>query len=225
MKSENKMSDTVYFNSRDQYVQWKINKQMLDLIRSVKKVYTEISIVCIGTDRSTGDSFGPLTGHMLSQLMLLDFSLYGTLECPVHALSLPKLMEELSTEQSLIIAVDAGVGDLGMVGSLGLGYGPVRPGSGLGKSLPSIGDISVTGIVAMGGLAPFIMLQNAPLGLVYNMAEKAFFAIQYALRALQLEKKVQMRSETRGHLLHSVKPATAVSLNGDLLSAYKGQIG
>jgi putative sporulation protein YyaC len=219
------MSDTVYFNTREQYVQWKINKQMLDLIRGTQKPYTEICVVCIGTDRSTGDSFGPLTGHMLSQLMLLDFNLYGTLNCPVHALSLPKLMEELNTEQSLIVAVDAGVGDLGMVGSLGLGYGPVRPGSGLGKSLPSVGDISVTGIVAMGGLAPFIMLQNAPLGLVYNMAEKAFFAIQYALRALQLEKRAQMRAQVGGQLLHSVDPATAVSLNGDLLSAYKGQTG
>lgn len=218
------MSDTVYFNTKEQYVQWKINKQMLDLIRSVQKPFTEISVVCIGTDRSTGDSFGPLTGHMLSQLMLLDFNLYGTLESPVHALSLPKLMEEIN-EQSLIVAVDAGVGDLAMVGSLGLGHGPVRPGSGLGKTLPSIGDISVTGIVAMGGLAPFIMLQNAPLGLVYNMAEKAFFAIQYALRALQMEKKAQMRLQLRRQVKLGIDTVAAVSLNGDLMSAYKDQIG
>jgi putative sporulation protein YyaC len=210
------MSNTVYFNAKEQYVQWKLNSAMLELIRGVDKRYSNIVVVCIGTDRSTGDSFGPLTGHMLSQLSLIDFSLYGTLDKPVHALSLPEVMGEIDTDGSLVVAVDAGVGDPGMVGSIGLGYEPVRPGSGLGKTLPSIGDISVTGIVAMGGLAPFIMLQNAPLGMVYCMAEKAFFAIQYALRMIQLESRVGLNG--RG------AKKTAAVKNGPL-SAYTDRFG
>ena len=210
------MSNTVYFNTAEQYVQWKLNSAMLELIRGVNKPYSDIAVVCIGTDRSTGDSFGPLTGHMLSRLSLIDFSLFGTLEKPVHALSLPEVIERLDVGRSLVVAVDAGVGDAGMVGSIGVGYEPVRPGSGLGKTLPSIGDISVTGIVAMGGLAPFIMLQNAPLGMVYRMAEKAFFAIQYALRMVQLERRVQLN--------HSVMNTMAV-VKGDPQSAYTNRNG
>jgi putative sporulation protein YyaC len=188
-----KMSNTIYFNAKEQCVQWKLNNTLLELIHGVEKCYNSISVVCIGTDRSTGDSFGPLTGHMLSRLSLIDFSLYGSLESPVHALSLPEVMSGIDIENTLVVAVDAGMGDANMVGSIGIGYDPVRPGSGLGKTLPSVGDISVTGIVAMGGLAPFIMLQNAPLGMVYCMAEKAFFAIQYALREIQNEKREEIK--------------------------------
>jgi len=187
------MSNTIYFNAKEQCVQWKLNNTLLELIHGVEKCYNSISVVCIGTDRSTGDSFGPLTGHMLSRLSLIDFSLYGSLESPVHALSLPEVMSGIDIENTLVVAVDAGMGDANMVGSIGIGYDPVRPGSGLGKTLPSVGDISVTGIVAMGGLAPFIMLQNAPLGMVYCMAEKAFFAIQYALREIQNEKREEIK--------------------------------
>lgn len=188
------MSNTVYINVKEQCVQWKLNSLLLELIRGVEKRYSGVTVVCIGTDRSTGDSFGPLTGHMLSRLSLIDFSLFGTLECPVHALSLPDVMSSIDTLNTLVVAVDAGVGDPEMVGSIGLCGEPVKPGSGLGKELPSVGDVSVTGIVAMGGIAPFVMLQNAPLGLVYSMAEKTFFAIQYALRVVQLERRIGIRA-------------------------------
>lgn len=181
------MSKTVCFNSNDKYVQWKMNRTLAELIQEIDKLYENIAVICIGTDRSTGDSFGPLTGHMLSRLTLLKFNLYGTLEKPVHALSLPDTLNSIDTEKSLVIAVDAGVGDSNMVGNISMGYDPVKPGSGLGKTLPSVGDISITGIVAMGGLAPFVMLQNAPLGLVYKMAEETFFAIQYALSVVREE--------------------------------------
>lgn len=175
------MPNNQYFDVREPGAQWRMNKALLELLGTVGKPYREITVVCIGTDRSTGDSFGPLVGHMLSRVTFVPFRLCGTLEKPVHALSLPETMEEIDTENSLVLAVDAGVGDARMVGHVAVSDAPVRPGSGLGKELPHVGDISITGIVAMGGVAPFLMLQNAPLGMVYEMAEKTFFAVEYAL--------------------------------------------
>lgn len=188
------MPETKYFNTADRYVQWKMNHALYEMVQGTDKNYDNICVICIGTDRSTGDSFGPLTGHMLSGLSLLEFDLYGTLEHPVHALTLPDVLRGIDIENTLVIAVDAGVGDPDMVGNIGMSFGPVKPGSGLGKTLPDVGDISLTGIVAMGGFAPFVMLQNAPLGLVYNMAERTYFAIQYALSTLQLKRKRQRKS-------------------------------
>lgn len=179
---ERNMANNFYFDIREPGAQWRMNETLLRLIEETKKPCDDIAVICIGTDRSTGDSFGPLTGHMLSRLTLLRFRLYGTLENPVHALSLPDVLGGIDAEKTLVLAVDAGVGSARMVGSVGIADAPVRPGSGLGKELPSVGDVSITGIVAMGGIAPFLMLQNAPLGMVYSMAEKTFFAIQYALR-------------------------------------------
>lgn len=178
-----------YFDTREHLVQWRLNETLYRLVEGIDKPYEDISIVCIGTDRSTGDSFGPLIGHMLSKLTLYDFRLFGTFSDPVHALTLPQTLEKINTRKTLVIAVDACVGSPEYVGYIGLGYEPVRPGSGLGKELPAVGDISVTGIVAMGGISPFVMLQNASLGMVYQMAEKTVFALQYALykHKMQLE--------------------------------------
>lgn len=181
-------NDTIYLSANSRFSQLKLDEAMLSLILGVKKIYSDICVICIGTDRATGDCYGPIIGHMLSKLSLIEIKLYGTLQNPVHALSLETLMQSIDTKQSLIIAIDAGVGDASLVGSIGLSYKPVMPGSGLGKKLPPVGDISVTGIVAMGGLAPFMMLQNAPLGMVYDMSEKTFFALQYALRKVQKSK-------------------------------------
>ncbi len=42
---------------------------------------------------------------------------------------------------------------------------------GVNKDLPSIGDISITGVVNVGGLMEYMVLQNTRLNLVMNMAE------------------------------------------------------
>jgi len=57
----------------------------------------------------------------------------------------------------------------------------------VGKDLPPVGDISVSGIVAFGGFAPYMVLQNTSLGLVYKMAEITSNAIKYVLYKQQLE--------------------------------------
>ena len=44
--------------------------------------------LCIGSDRITGDSLGPLIGHRLTAYRGLGFYVYGTLDDPVHALNL-----------------------------------------------------------------------------------------------------------------------------------------
>lgn len=177
--------ETAYFDTRERFVQWKLDDTLYQLIRGVDKRYEEIVVVCIGTDRSTGDSYGPLTGHLLSRMPNPCFRLFGTFAKPVHALTLPDALTQFDPAHALVIAVDASVGSASYVGFVGMTVGPVRPGSGLGKELPPVGDISITGIAAEGGLAPFMMLQNAPLGMVYNMAEKTFRAIHMALGRLQ----------------------------------------
>ena len=49
-----------------------------------------VLLFCIGTDRSTGDSLGPLIGHKLRDLGQKNerVQVVGTLDCPVHAMNL-----------------------------------------------------------------------------------------------------------------------------------------
>lgn len=131
----------------------------------------ELVVVCIGTDRSTGDSLGPLAGTMLAEKSP-GLSVYGTLDKPVHAANLSESMESIISEHDrpFIVAVDACLGKAENVGYISVKPGPLRPGTGVNKSLPSVGDIHVVGVVNVGGFMEYLVLQNTRLSLVMKMA-------------------------------------------------------
>lgn len=54
----------------------------------------DIIFFCIGTDRSTGDSLGPLVGTQLIKKNLPAERVYGTLDRPVHAINLDETLSE-----------------------------------------------------------------------------------------------------------------------------------
>jgi putative sporulation protein YyaC len=132
-----------------------------------------IAIVCIGTDRSTGDSLGPLVGTMLKEKDVSSFHVYGTLEDPIHAMNLQEKLSMIRSlhENAFIIGIDACLGRLKSVGVITIGEGPVRPGAGVNKDLPPVGDIHITGTVNVSGFMEFFVLQNTRLHLVMNMAK------------------------------------------------------
>jgi len=132
-----------------------------------------IVFVCIGTDRSTGDSLGPLVGTLLTEKKLGSFFVYGTLNDPIHALNLEEKMVEIHEKHNnpFIIGIDACLGRMKSVGVIHLGDGPVRPGSGVKKELPPVGNIHITGIVNISGFMEFLVLQNTRLSLVLDMAK------------------------------------------------------
>lgn len=146
----------------------------------------EIICVCIGTDRSTGDCLGPLVGTLLSKDPLPGLLVYGTLDQPVHALNLQDTLSKIARDhpRSLIIAIDACLGKLTSVGFIQLGLGPLKPGAGVNKSLPEVGQIHITGIVNVSGFMEYFVLQNTRLSLVMKMAEVISAAIKKACSKL-----------------------------------------
>lgn len=133
----------------------------------------DILIVCIGTDRSTGDALGPIVGSRLRQLGFSEDILFGTLDDPVHAMNLVDVLDSIRERyrNPFIVAVDACLGQSSSVGYIQLGTGPVKPGAGVNKDLPPVGDIHLTGIVNVGGFMEYFVLQNTRLGIVFRMAE------------------------------------------------------
>ncbi|BBP93587.1 hypothetical protein BsIDN1_72050 [Bacillus safensis] len=132
-----------------------------------------VAIVCIGTDRSTGDSLGPLVGSKLSGLDLKKLHVYGTLSDPVHAVNLKEKLAEIEQahKHPFIVAVDACLGRVKSVGSFQIGDGPLKPGAEKKKKeLPEVGDIHINGIVNVSGFMEYFVLQNTRLHLVMSMA-------------------------------------------------------
>ncbi|ARK32916.1 spore protease YyaC [Halalkalibacter krulwichiae] len=133
----------------------------------------DLVVVCIGTDRSTGDSLGPLIGSKLENESLRRFHIYGTLASPVHAVNLEERYAEILKNhyRPFILAIDACLGRTTSVGKISLAEGPVQPGAAVQKSLPAIGDIHITGIVNVGGMMEYFVLQNTRLHTVMQMAD------------------------------------------------------
>jgi len=133
----------------------------------------EIVIVCIGTDRSTGDCLGPLVGTHLAKYRSTLMHVYGSIAEPVHALNLEKTMDTIKKayRNPFIIGIDACLGQASSVGFIQANLGPVRPGAGVNKELPPVGNMHITGVVNVGGFMEYFVLQNTRLHLVMSMAD------------------------------------------------------
>ena len=83
----------------------KMANKLIDILHYTSK---EIIFLCVGSDRSTGDSLGPLVGTLLKEKNI-PFPVYGTLQAPVHALNLKKVIEDIHNtfEDPFIIGIDA----------------------------------------------------------------------------------------------------------------------
>lgn len=148
-----------------------------------------IVVVCVGTDRSTGDSLGPLVGTSLTREFSPHFDLYGTLDDPVHAMNLGETLLKVTrnSRHPFVIAVDACLGQVSSVGCIQLGSGPVHPGAGVNKELPPVGDIHLTGIVNVGGFMEYFVLQNTRLNLVMKMSEIIAQSLRKAIHSARGE--------------------------------------
>ncbi|NLA12051.1 MAG: spore protease YyaC [Firmicutes bacterium] len=143
-------------------------------------------VLCIGSDRSTGDSLGPLVGTYLQQNAPPRTAVWGTLADPVHALNLERYRAELdhySTQKipPLVIAVDACLGRPGSVGLIEVGRGPLLPGAGVNKKLPPVGQIYLSGIVNLGGFMEQMVLQSTRLHHVLEISTVIGRSLQLAL--------------------------------------------
>ena len=157
----------------------KIANHLYRLIRASKKKYQEIILLCIGTDRCSGDSYGPLLGTLLTEQGIENIKVMGTLHNPVHAKNLSETMESIDVDNSLIIAVDASLGS--EVGRITVTNGHMVPGKGVDKDLGKVGDISITGTVNHSVLAQdmkFTVLLNTRLVTVWGLAQVTVSAVQ-----------------------------------------------
>lgn len=133
---------------------------------------SEYIVICIGTDRSTGDSFGPLVGSFLKEKPLRKLIVYGTLHNPIHANNLEASLKKicLTHKNPYIIAVDACLGHNKSVGCLIAKKGSIKPGEALNKELSAVGDCSITGVVNINNLMQYTVLQSTRLSIVFDMA-------------------------------------------------------
>ena len=171
-----------YFNTRREFRPQILAAKLEELIRQEFLRGKEgVIFLCIGPDRSNGDSLGPLIGHKLKERQDPGRNarkrggplVYGTLERPVHAMNLEQYRNFVMDQfpRRVVVAVDASVGNLEHVGYVTLGKGSLKPGLGVSKDLCEVGDIFITGIVGSCTSFDPVMLQSVRLSIVMRMAD------------------------------------------------------
>lgn len=165
--------ETLYFNTHQK-------SAFYDFIKSFRYIYNKkcrkdgrtLVLLCIGSDRATGDCLGPIVGHILHQYQK-NFVVYGSLSNPVHAQNLNDTINSIydTFDSPYIIALDASLGIRQHIGYVTLGEGNLFPGIGVNKALPKVGDAYITGIVNVLGGNSHITLQTTHLFHVMSLAE------------------------------------------------------
>ena len=132
----------------------------------------QLIILCVGTDRSTGDALGPLIGSELLKTNI-NATVIGDIHNPCHGSNLESTIEDIESkyDNPYIIAIDSGLGRQTSVGSIDCKKGKLQPGTGVNKKLPHVGDMHIGGLVNVGGYMEYMVLQSTRLSVVVKMAE------------------------------------------------------
>jgi len=160
-------------------------------IMNLMKSKNEIVFVCVGTDTSTGDSLAPLIGTALQQESTRrpfnKVHVFGTLHDPIHGKNINEKRREISFKHpnAYSIAIDSCLGLTKNIGLISVKETPLKPGSGVNKDLPPIGDASILGTVNIGGFLEHYVLQSTRLSLVMDMANVISSAIIDAIREIE----------------------------------------
>nr|WP_227793373.1 spore protease YyaC [Paenibacillus guangzhouensis] len=146
----------------------------------------QLSFVCIGTDRSTGDALGPFLGTLLEQRGFPH--VIGTLANPCDATNLAERVKTIPPHH-IVVAVDACLGHPSMVGQYYVSCSPLKPAESVGGGLPEVGHYSVAAVVNVSGPKPYWTLQMTSLYHVMQMAEKIASAVDEGRRSCTIARE------------------------------------
>lgn len=180
---------TYYFNSNEHHSAYELGKLLMTLVRNQSFANRTIVFLCIGSDRATGDCLGPIIGYKLEKQPYFHYKVYGTLEEPVHAKNLQETIATIykTYKDAFIIAIDASLGQSNHVGYITVGEGPLKPGAGVDKDLPFVGDVFITGIVNFSGMLDHMLLQTTRLNVVMSLADYICLGINFCCHQLEKE--------------------------------------
>lgn len=143
-----------------------------------KNEYDKIIFFCVGTDRVTGDSFGPIVGYKLRYLFkdVEEVEIYGDLDENICANNANDIIKHIRSKYKnpFIIAIDSAISKKDNIGKIVIENSGMHLGKALNKKINYIGNLSIKGIVSQNVNIPqynFKLLQNTSLGLVMNMAD------------------------------------------------------
>ncbi len=133
-----------------------------------------ILFLCIGSEKISGDSLGPIVGTLLKEKYKLPYPVLGSEDYPVNGVNISRYREYILSHfpTHKIIAIDAALGDKKDVGNIKFRDGGVKAGGAVGVKNEPIGDLAILGVVGEKGSDCMQTLLDAPFEKVLTLAEK-----------------------------------------------------
>ena len=146
----------------------------------IKNNCLDIVFLCIGTDRIVGDSFGPLVGTKLKELLeqynIYNINVYGTLKQNICYTNIKEYLKMINERHpnACVIVIDAALSEEKNIGKVFVENRKMFIGNGLNKSKIEVGDISIKAVVGRNykfSKYNFVSLKNSSLNMVIKLSE------------------------------------------------------
>lgn len=113
--------------------------------------FSNIVILCVGTDKLVGDSIGPIVGQKLTRLLnkKKNVKIYGNTKKNLNLKNAKQVVEEVSDvyPEPFIITIDATLGPKETIETIRISKGKIKIGEALGHSIEYFSNINIKAIV------------------------------------------------------------------------------
>ena len=112
--------------------------------------FSNIVILCVGTNKIIGDLFGPIVGKKLIQsIKRKDIIIYGNTKNTVNFSNAKSILEKVFFEyrKPFIITIDAALGNENMIEKVFVTSGKIKIGDSLGRYICYNSQINIKGVV------------------------------------------------------------------------------
>lgn len=147
-----------------------------------KNDFTDIIVLCIGTNKVIGDSIGPMVGEYLNKLLesreeKKNIVIYGNMSKTLNLKNVQQILKNEITkyENPFIITIDAALGRTELIEQIFVGKGNIQIGSCLGDGICCYSNLYLKGIVGKEGESNkenIKVLSKVEKSVVYNLAER-----------------------------------------------------
>lgn len=190
------LENNIYINSYDKNSSFLIRDYLYSNLKYKIKSNHNIIFLCIGSDRSTGYSLGPIIGQKIKSLERDNLYVYGTLENPVYSQNITSTLKEINKniKKPFIVLIDACLGPVDKVGNVIMKKSHLIPNIAVNNSIPTVGELSILGVVNFSSKMDFTLLQTTRLFTVMNIANSISVGIHlFIMKALGYSKNQNLK--------------------------------
>lgn len=113
--------------------------------------FSDVVVLCVGTDKLVGDLVGPLVGHKLKRLFkdCEKIKIYGDIKETVNITNVNEIVSEVITNynQPFIITIDSALGPKEAIETVWVSTGKLEPGKALAKEKSCNSNVSFKAVV------------------------------------------------------------------------------